>query len=140
MRTFVRQGKTLPSIRLKAGQLTSGLPQKDYAGEVRNLHAFVRDSIRYLRDVSEVETLQTPDVTLSLGYGDCDDKAILLAALLESINHPTRFVAIGPSNENFAHVYVETLIGRSWMPLETTEPVDCGDGPSGYPARLVIYN
>ena len=141
MRSYVRQGKTLPDVRLKAVALTSGLAQKDYSGQIRRLHAFVRDQIRYLRDITDVETLQTPDVTLALAAGDCDDKSILLAALLESIGHPTRFVAIGPSHENFVHVYVETLVGRDyWLPLETTEPVECGDGPRGFPARLYIYN
>jgi transglutaminase-like putative cysteine protease len=140
MRSFTRQGKTLPAVRFKAVELTSGLQQKDYSGEARALHRFVRDSIRYVRDVTDVETLHTPDVTLAQGAGDCDDKAVLVAALLEAIGHPTRFVAVGPADNNFIHVFVESKIGPNWIPIETTEPVMCGVGPIGFPARLVIHN
>lgn len=140
MRSFVKEGKTLLPVRMKAVALTNGLAQKDYAGEVRSLSNFVRDSIRYVRDVSDVETIQSADFTLTQGAGDCDDKSVLLASLLESLSHPTRFVAVGTDNNNFIHVYVETLIGQSWIKLETTEPVECGQGPVGFPAKLYIHN
>lgn len=140
MRAFTRQGKTLPAVRMKAVDLTTGLKQKDYSGELRAIHRFVRDSIRYVRDVTDVETLHTPDVTLAQAAGDCDDKAVLVAALLESIGHPTRFVAVGNNESDFIHVFVESKIGSGWIPIETTEPVMCGVGPVGFPARLVIHN
>ncbi len=55
----------------------------------KKLHRFVRDNIRYIKDIRDVETVAYPDITLQQGQGDCDDKSVLLASLLESIGHPT---------------------------------------------------
>lgn len=135
MSRFARDGKVSMPVRQTALRLTRDCAQKDFACEVRQLHAFVRDSIRYVMDVDGVETVQTPQKTLELGAGDCDDKATLLAALLGSIGHPTRFVAIGFEPQIFSHVYLETRIGARWIPLETTEPVDVGWSPD---AQLIL--
>lgn len=140
MRNLVRQYKKNMPIREMAAQLASGLDQKNYLGEVKASHRFVRDGIRYIRDIHGIETIQSPEYTLKHGYGDCDDKSTLLASLLESIGHPTRFVAVGKAPGKFNHVYVETLVGRKWFPLETTEPVPAGWAPSDMRARMVVHN
>lgn len=134
-----KRAKVTPDVRLLAQRLTRYLQQKDFVGEVRALHRFVRDEIRYVKDVNLVETLQTPEATLRLGSGDCDDKATLLAALLESIGHPARFVAVGFQPGRLSHVYVETRIGPTWVPAETTEPVNLGWSPPGVVSRLVRH-
>lgn len=145
MRELVRHYKKDLNIRNLAAQIVSPLQQKNFVGEVKRLHGFVRDNVRYVRDIHGVETIQTPPKTLEFGYGDCDDKATLLAALLESIGHPTRFVAIGMQPGKLSHVYVETLIGPnrspdSWIGLETTEPVPAGWKPRNVAARMMVYN
>jgi transglutaminase-like putative cysteine protease len=116
------------------------LPQYDRMGEVKALHAFVRDSIRYTNDPAGVELLQTPKATLEIGTGDCDDKSTLLAALLQSIDRPARFVAVGftPANQ-YSHVLVETRNGKGWMPLETIKPVAAGWGPKNVSKRMVAH-
>lgn len=129
MSKIVKDYKKSMQIRNLAISLASGCAQKDWACEVRSLHAYVRDSIRYINDVTDVETVQTPDKTLELAAGDCDDKSVLLASMLESVGHPTRFVAIGFEPGVFSHVYVETKIGSQWIPLETTENVEAGWSP-----------
>jgi transglutaminase-like putative cysteine protease len=126
MRAFVSEYKTNPAIRELALSLTRRLPQKDYLGEARALHDFVQNSIRYVRDIADTEVLQTPLKTLEYGAGDCDDKSMLLAAMLESIGHETRFHAMGFRRGSISHVTVEDLIGGVWVPLETTEPVALG--------------
>src|SRR5258708_4017951 len=63
MRDLVRAYKKDMGIRGLAGQLVSGLQQKNFVGEVKRLHAFVRDSIRYTRDIHGIETIQTPPKT-----------------------------------------------------------------------------
>jgi hypothetical protein len=83
---------------------------KDYVGELRCLHAFVRDCVRYVRDVEGVETLQTPVQTLNVLAGDCDDKAMLFCALAGSIGFQTRFCAIGVRDEPFSHVMAQALL------------------------------
>lgn len=120
-------------VRDLALQLVSGLRAKDYAGEVAALQRFVRDSIRYVRDIRGVETVQTPERTLALKQGDCDDKSTLLASLLESIGHRTRFEAIGFQPGQWSHVLVSALVSGKWVPLET---IVAGAGPGWYPQRV----
>jgi len=140
MRRFVVQAKRQYPIRELALSLVSDKHQKDFTGEIRALHKFVRDNIRYVRDIRGIETVSTPAMTLSIGQGDCDDKATLLAALLETIGHKTRFVAVGFQPGQYAHVLVETKIGKRWIPLETTEPVNVGWYPPNVASRMTIYN
>lgn len=126
-----------------ACRLVRNLPQYDKVGEVRALHAFVRDCIRYTNDISEVETLRTPRATLELGVGDCDDKSTLLATLLETIGRKTRFAAVGFSDTGpHVHVLVEVRAGkdRRWVPLETIKPVEAGWGPAGIKRLMVAHN
>ncbi len=129
MSKMVNDYKKSMRVRDKTIALTQDCGQKDYSCEVRQIHAFVRDNIRYVNDIRDVETVQTPDKTLDLAAGDCDDKSTLIAAMLESIGHPTRFVAIGFRPGVFEHVYVETKIRTAWIPLETTEDVEAGWSP-----------
>jgi transglutaminase-like putative cysteine protease len=124
-------------VRSLAESLVRDLPQKSWIEEARAIQHFVRDQIRYTMDVRGTETVATPDQTLARGVGDCDDKSLLASALLESIGHPTRFVAIGKTPGNFVHVLVETRVANRWIPVETTEPVELGWYPAGYPYRLV---
>jgi hypothetical protein len=140
MRDVVKSGKKSLVVRNTAISLIGELPQKDWFNENKILHRFVRDEIRYVKDIRGVETVQTPDVTMQIKAGDCDDKSVLLAALLESIGHPTRFVAIGFAPDDYVHVMVESRIGTAWVPLETTEPVEMGWYPKNVKARLVINN
>lgn len=140
MSKLTKEAKKRLAIRRLAQSLVQGNQQKDYAGEVRDIHRFVRDNIRYVRDIRGVETLQIPEKTLEFGSGDCDDKAILLASLLESIGHRTRFVAVGFSPNSYAHVYIESQLAGKWIPLETTEPWEAGRGPGVVLARMVHDN
>lgn len=118
-------------VRRKAEELTAGLPPRAWTAEIRALHEYVRDSIRYLRDPVTVERVQTPEETIKNMQGDCDDKATLLAALLDSIGHPAQFVAIGLNGGGFSHVLVETRVGSRMMPLETIIQKEAGWWPDG---------
>lgn len=131
MRRLVRSGKKDLPIRQAALSVVGGLDSKDWYREALSVWNFVKENIRYVRDINGVETIQTPDKTLEFGQGDCDDQAVLIASLLEAIGHPTRFVAIGltPAN-NYQHVYTETKIGNKWIPLETTEDWPFGSIPA----------
>lgn len=140
MTAIVRSYKKSMPVRNMAITLIAGCQQKDWACEVKSVHAFVRDRVRYVNDITDVETVQTPDITLQNRAGDCDDKSTLLAALLESIGHPTRFVAIGFEPTIYSHVYVETRIGDNWIPLETTEPVEAGWSPDPLLIKCKLYS
>ena len=140
MAKLIKQFRHHPEIREKALSLVSNLPQKNYIGEVANIHEFVRDHIRYVKDVRGVETLQWPIHTLNTyGQGDCDDKSMLVASLLESIGHKTRLVAIGHLPGKFVHVFVQTKIGPRWWNVETTENWPLGKGPGKMGSIMVEH-
>lgn len=139
MRALVREARVDPEIRRAAINLTLLLPPRDFDGEVRALFEFVRDRIRYVGDVNGIETLTAPAKTLALGAGDCDDKAVLLAALLESIGYTTAFVVTGYSTPGvYEHVYLAVMdsFGRL-IPLDPSEPQPPGWEPAN-PVSIFI--
>lgn len=140
MRRLTREFKKNIVIRELALSLVKNEKPKDWINEIRRLYEFVRDDIRYVRDIQGVETLATPLKTLEYAQGDCDDKAVLLAALLESIGHPTQFIALAFNQMGFSHVIVETRLGRQWIALETTEDVDLGWKPPNSTNSLKVQN
>ncbi len=140
MSGLVKTYKKSPPIRELAIRLTNNQSQKNWIGEVKAIHRFVKNQIRYVKDIRGVETLQTPVQTLRLQAGDCDDKSTLVAALLESIGHPTRFKAVGFLPNTYNHVYPETKIGDKWVTVECTEPVRVGWQPKGIKAVLMRNN
>lgn len=141
MRRLVREGKKNPAVRNTALAAIQGAPAKYWRGEVEILFSLVRDDVRYTLDINGLETLQTPQRTLELRAGDCDDKSTLLAALLESVGHPTRFRALGFAPGELSHVIVETLVGDDWVPLDATESgAPVGWSPPGVRDFHVIHN
>lgn len=120
---IVLRYRSHPLVRVTAQELVGGCASRDALCQVQSLHAFVRDDIRYLPDVRDVETIQTPDYTLKMRSGDCDDQSVLLAGMLESIGFQTRFCAIGVRGGPFSHVSSQVRLGRGWVNLETILPV-----------------
>jgi transglutaminase-like putative cysteine protease len=120
---LARQYKTDLNIRTLAGDLTQPCAPKDRRAELKALHRFVRDSIRYVNDVDGVETLQTPVQTLRTQRGDCDDKATLLCSLAASVGYATRFCAIEVRDQGyFSHVMAQLKLGQGWINAETILP------------------
>jgi transglutaminase-like putative cysteine protease len=140
MRELVRRYKKDLRIRHQALTIVDGLPPKAWGREARALQKWVQQNIRYVRDVRGVETVYSPARMLEIRQGDCDDQSVLLAAMLESIGHPTRFVAVGFSPFSFSHVYLESRIGHHWVPLETINPWPMGKKPDGVVKRMTVTN
>jgi Transglutaminase-like superfamily len=140
MSRLVKQFKVHPSINLFAGGLVQHLREYDEPGEISALQHFVRDQIRYLKDIVDVETVRDPLVTLEHGFGDCDDKSVLMCTLAATIGYETQFLAIGFDGVNFSHVLAAVKLGTRWIPCETIKPgVEPGWFPQGvsniYPYR-----
>lgn len=140
MRQLARQYKKDLPLRQLALSIVGNLPGKAWAREAAALQKWVQQNIRYVRDIRGVETVHSPDKMLVIRQGDCDDQAVLLAAMLESLGHPTRFVAVGFSPFAYSHVYVETKIGHSWIPLETINPWPPGRKPPGIIKQMIVHN
>jgi len=127
-------GFSMP-VYAAARQIVGHLKQKDYAGEARALFRFVRDRIRYIRE--PIEGLQTPEATLQMRAGDCDDKVVLLGALLTATGADVKFVAGGYQPKQFSHVWLRARIGGRWAAMDPTEPRPMGWEPP-LPFRLVV--
>jgi hypothetical protein len=127
MRSLVRQFRVDPGIRQAATSIIFLTPEKNDVFECRALFEYVRDHVRYTRDVYDVETLSTPDKTLSGLIGDCDDQSVLLAAFFEAVGYPTRFVIAGYSDpQTFEHVYLQVFAADTWIDCDPTEPEPFG--------------
>lgn len=138
MRALVRHYKVNPCIRQAATSAVFLTPEKNDLHEVETLFYLVRDNIRYVRDICDVETISTPDITLAGRIGDCDDKTVLLCSLLEAIGYKTRFVIAGYNMAgHYEHVYCQVFVPvlGDWVACDTTER-----GPLGYePPNPVAY-
>jgi len=128
MRELVNRGKVNPAIRQAATTVAFLQPEKDHRAEAEAIFNEVRDGIRYMRDVHGVETLQEPQITLAVRYGDCDDQTVLLASMLESVGIATRFVVAGYRDQNYEHVYLQAWLGE-WVNMDATEPHGMGFAP-----------
>lgn len=130
MRQLINSYKTDIAIRTAAANAIFLQPEKDDYAEVEAIFNWVRDHVRYVRDVNGVETITTPDRTLELMYGDCDDQVILLGAMLESVGYPTRLVISGYSDPRiFEHVYLQVMAHNQWIDLDPTEQIPMGFAP-----------
>jgi transglutaminase-like putative cysteine protease len=137
---LARDGSKDPLVNQTANALVAGLPQYDRLGEIRALHAFVRDGIRYTNDPLDTELLRTPRAILEMKVGDCDDKSTLLASLLRAVGRPSRFVAIAMNGSDlYSHVLVQTPWNKGWMSLETIKPVEAGWSPAGA-TKVMVRN
>lgn len=130
MRRLADDASVDPSIITRAVQCIFLTPARNDWAEVSALFNMVRDSIRYTRDVLNVETLSSPQMTLARRVGDCDDMSTLLAALVQAVGYPSRFIAVGFHSENsFEHVYCEVFINGEWIACDPTEPFPMGWAP-----------
>jgi hypothetical protein len=97
-------------------------PSKQRMCQTMAIAEWVQARIYYVNELPE--TFQTPFRTVELGAGDCDDHAVLLAALLESIGIPVDLVAMkidGIWRHIFAMAHVRLPSGRTVaIPLDTT--------------------
>lgn len=129
MRRLAREGSRDANIRAAAVRIIWLQGERNELHEVESIFDYVRDSIRYIRDPLCFEAVAHPAQVLALGYGDCDDKSTLLAALLESVGYATRFVIAGYRSNSPEHVYAQVLVNGQWIDADPTEPYSLGYAP-----------
>lgn len=114
MKKLANEGKQNLDVRRKVEEICSGLASGDYTSEVLAIYYWVTSNIRYVRDPDDVEMVKTADQILKTGTGDCDDLAILLAAMCMAAGNPCDFVLVGFHPGSLSHVYcaVRTPWGR----------------------------
>lgn len=134
MRRLVNQYRRHPTIIsitrkiMKAYRVPRDNPEK----EVKAIYDFVSKHIRYTKDPVGVELLQDPLITLAWGTGDCDDIAVLVASMAESIGLPTRFVLYSSKNALLPHhVFTEIKTNSHWTAVDTVYNKGVGLKPIG---------
>jgi len=121
--------KTDPKLRSLTVSIIRNINPKDYLGQVNALYKFVKNNVRFVRDIAGVETLQSPWVTLpeqysnkGIGAGDCDDQSLLLVSMLQSVGFrdlKLRVVNYLPTDMEYRHIYaIVTLSGKDY-PIDT---------------------
>jgi len=140
MKTLVQRFRGDPHIRDIAFQITSGIAKDPRTGLANRRNAdnianaiynWTNTHIAYTWDPVDIEWLQSPDITLKKGYGDCDDHSILAASLLESLGIPTRFIIVKVNPRyptKYTHIYVEYQSKGKWKPYDTTLHSQAGLG------------
>ena len=137
---WARMYSTDATIHNLASSIVANLQDKNYYDQAAAVQDFVKRQISYMRDTATAEALQTPIVTLQRGMGDCDDQALLVAALLLAIGHPVRFFVIAQDYPgNYCHVLTQTKIGTGWYGVETTEDAPFGWTPPSDFSPLVRH-
>ncbi len=131
---LIRQGAKDFRVRQTAIDIliANDIPPKDYLGEIEALFCWVRDRIRYTRDIYRVELLHTARRMLELRAGDCDDMTILLGSMLKSVGHPVRLALVGfnPRKKSlFTHIYLEVFYKGAWIALDPTVRRPLGFAP-----------
>lgn len=96
-----------PRIKETAVAIISqgGFTARAYEEHAAKLLAWVQANIRYVNEKDEV--IQSPLYTLEQKYGDCDDMAALLAALMDSLGYPWAFVLAGRDSAGNVYRWVE---------------------------------
>lgn len=95
LRGLAEQRGRDPRIRQLAFEILrqSKVDQRQYEKQAAALLKYVQERIAYVNEPGE--QIQDPLLTLRLRAGDCDDMAILLAALYEAVRLPWRYVLSG---------------------------------------------
>ena len=116
-----------PGIRRAAEAIAAGA--RSTVEQVELLHRWVQTNVVYTDELGEV--FVQPARLLQTRAGDCDDSAMLLAALLASMGH-TAAVTFHPPR----HLVAEWYWRGRWYPLETTIQADAGEDPQVAVHRL----
>lgn len=116
-------------IRSLALKITNSIRRHEITGQpdLRNMDAIASAiykwmvrNVNYVRDPWDVERIQSPFVTITQRAGDCDDHAILGAALLQSLGIQTGFRIVSRTGRHFDHIYAVYQSPTGWKSFDTT--------------------
>jgi hypothetical protein len=110
--------------RHQVKQLAQTLKGKTVLETASNVHAFVRNNIRYQLDPAGKQFSKTPSRTIADGFGDCKSYSILAASLLHNlgIKHGLKFVNYSNAHNNPTHVYVVAFDGNTPITVDACLP------------------
>jgi transglutaminase-like putative cysteine protease len=135
MADLVNASLKRPTVRILTHRILSkaNLSSRDETAIVRAVYNWIKRNIRYVKDPVGVETIQSPEITLRVRAGDCDDHVVLISSMLKSVGVPVRYSVVGKSRDRFSHINLESFIGDRWTATDTTIA-----GPMGRMASLPV--
>lgn len=132
MRSLVRVASIQPLVRRQAVQVVQDAAGLDDPLKARLIRDWVDSRCIFMPDPAGAELLHSPDalvahiLTDGVAHVDCDDVAMLAAALGVAVGLRARFVAVGFSPSGpFRHVWSElgSPRARFWLPVDPTRPM-----------------
>lgn len=136
MRRLARRDSRDPSVVDTARTVAGGARGLRGAALLRS---WLAAHVRYADDPPGVELVQAPRVQLARiratgrTAGDCDDVAVLAAALGMALGYRARYVVVSFGPWPYEHVWTELRApGAGWLELDTTRP-------AGVPAGAWIH-
>lgn len=132
MRMMVYREFMNPIVRLTASEIVRGLGGTDAVAQAQEIRDWLEAHTEFLRDPDKVEMLHGPVWQLQqikqngVVQVDCDDVAMLGAALGKAIGMRARFVIVGFDSPNspYRHVWTELAPANlnAWVDLDVTRP------------------
>lgn len=107
-----------PIVHREALSLAAQNPGDYTIEQVSAIYSYLKENWRYVRDPRGVDYLNYANETLAIGTdtkcvgaGDCDDFAILMSALVESVGGTTRII-LARNISSGGHAYAEVYLGQ----------------------------
>jgi Transglutaminase-like superfamily len=107
-----------PKVRDEAVGLVARYPGDYTIDQISSIYTYLKEDWHYIRDPRGVdyymyanETLKIGEKANCIGAGDCDDFAILMSALVESVGGTTRII-LARNNTTGGHAFAEVYLGR----------------------------
>lgn len=129
MRTLVNRALVDPRVIAAAKDVIGECPPGDQWCQGVTILRWLEEHFQFVRDPRGVELLHEPRLMLQVvagrGFfaGDCDDAAVLGAALAKGVGLRARFRGVGFRRSGpLVHVIADVRTPRGWLPLDVTKP------------------
>lgn len=126
---IARTRSLAPAIRATAVTILRGVGGRDQLAQARLLRDWVSTRMLFLPDPTLAEGLHDPLEMLQgiARHGivrvDCDDVAMMTAALALSVGLHARFVVVAVApGRHYSHVWAEIGSGEQWVTVDPTRP------------------
>lgn len=130
MRGMVQRDFVLPVVRLTATDIVAGIGGKDGVEQAHAIRDWLSAHVEFLRDPDRAEMLHGPAWQINrirkkgIIYVDCDDVAMLAAALGRSVGLRARFTLVGFNYPGapFRHIWTDLAPpnGQQWIDCDIT--------------------
>lgn len=130
MRRLVNESLYQPLLINTAHEIVTPCRARDTGCQAAAIRAWLAAHFRFVPDPRGVELLRTPAVLLEWieqqGFvtGDCDDAAVLAAALGKAVGLMASFVVVGfrTTGAPFTHVFTLLRTRDGWAEMDVTRP------------------